>query len=62
MLELEFITIAVTDYVTTGEKQVFPAEVSLVRTTLGSGVNPKMYHCIMNRKYRLWYGKLNIAV
>lgn len=30
--------------------QVIPAEVSLVRLTLGGGLDPKQYHAIINRE------------
>ncbi|KAF2354324.1 Maelstrom domain [Trinorchestia longiramus] len=47
MTKLELVVVATMDYLTTQEDQVFPAEISLVRLSLGSGVDPLQYHAIL---------------
>ena len=52
MMEVEFITVAVSDYCKTTEGDIIPAELSLVRATLESGIVEE-YHVIINREYDL---------
>ncbi|XP_018012545.1 uncharacterized protein LOC108669659 [Hyalella azteca] len=53
LAQLEFVVMAATDYITTEKSEVVPAEISLVRVRLATGLDPRQYHAIL-KPPRVW--------
>ena len=51
MKQLAWTVVAATDYVTTEEGEVVPAEISVVKADLEHGVHCLQYHTIIIREY-----------